>query len=172
MQNPNAFPVHSKNFRQSLVAIRRFIESGSTDFSFTGQRQDNVAGLYDFPAREYSSQGRCLSPDPAGRKAVSLSNPQIWNRYAYVTNQPLSLTDPTGMCPNWGPFVAGGKVICTAARTGVSGPDGSCTVDGSAVDCSLTFSLLEERCRSSMSEQYMFWDKRLRIDREVRRDRI
>jgi RHS repeat-associated protein len=71
--------------------------SGTTDIAFTGQRQDTSTGLYDFPAREYSIQGRWPSPDPAGRKAVSLSNPQSWNRYAYVTNNPLRLFDPLGL---------------------------------------------------------------------------
>src|SRR6267154_6344476 len=69
------------------------------DPSFTGQGQDTVAGLYDFPAREYSYQGRWSSPDPAGLAAVDPSNPQSWNRYAYVMNNPLALTDPDGLDP-------------------------------------------------------------------------
>jgi len=48
--------------------------------------------------REYhSTQGRWVSPDPAGLAAVDPSNPQSWNRYAYVTNNPLALTDPLGL---------------------------------------------------------------------------
>ncbi|MGH9506607.1 MAG: RHS repeat-associated core domain-containing protein, partial [Terriglobales bacterium] len=51
-----------------------------------------------FPFREYSSiQGRWLSPDPAGLAAVNPANPQTWNAYAYVANQPLEYTDPTGL---------------------------------------------------------------------------
>jgi RHS repeat-associated protein len=75
-----------------------YATSGTADPSFTGQRQDTVAGLYDFPAREYSIQGRWPSPDPAGLAAVDPSNPQSWNRYAYVFNNPLLLVDPTGLC--------------------------------------------------------------------------
>jgi RHS repeat-associated protein len=72
--------------------------SGAADASFTGQDQDTVSSLYDFPARRYSpSQGRWISPDPAGRGAVILTNPQSWNRYAYVMNNPLALTDPAGL---------------------------------------------------------------------------
>src|SRR5207244_4311568 len=53
---------------------------------------------FDFPAREYNPrQGRWISPDPAGLSAVSLGNPQTWNRYAYVGNNPLLNTDPTGL---------------------------------------------------------------------------
>jgi RHS repeat-associated protein len=76
-----------------------YATSGTPDPSFTGQRQDTVAGLYDFLAREYSYQGRWSSPDPVGRKAVSPSKPQTWNRYAYVTNNPLALVDPLGLKP-------------------------------------------------------------------------
>jgi RHS repeat-associated protein len=77
-----------------------YAQSGTADPSFTGQRQDTVAGLYDFPAREYSYQGRWPSPDPAGLAAVNPSNPQSWNRYAYVLNNPMALTDPTGLVCN------------------------------------------------------------------------
>jgi hypothetical protein len=51
--------------------------------------------------REYSAsqQGRWVSPDPAGLAAVIPTNPQSWNRYAYVNNNPLRLTDPLGLFP-------------------------------------------------------------------------
>ncbi len=73
---------------------------GTADRNFTGQNQDLTSILYDFPAREYSQgEGRWISPDPAGIAAVDPGNPQSWNRYAYVNNNPLSLIDPTGMDP-------------------------------------------------------------------------
>jgi RHS repeat-associated protein len=71
---------------------------GSVDSAFTGQRPDSGNGIYDFPAREYSNEGRWASPDPAGLAAVDLTNPQSWNRYAYVLNNPLIYVDPTGLC--------------------------------------------------------------------------
>lgn len=40
--------------------------------------------------------GRFLSTDPVGG---SRKNPQSWNRYTYVLNNPLRYTDPTGMFP-------------------------------------------------------------------------
>jgi RHS repeat-associated protein len=70
-----------------------YAQAGTTDLSFTGQNQDTYAGgltgPYDFPAREYGPQGRWSSLDPAGLGAVDPTNPQSWNRYAYVTNDPL-----------------------------------------------------------------------------------
>jgi len=45
--------------------------------------------------RKYDSTlGRWLTPDP---KVGSATNPQSWNRYTYVLNRPLTLTDPQGL---------------------------------------------------------------------------
>jgi RHS repeat-associated protein len=72
--------------------------SGTADASFTGQNADTNSNLYDFTFREYSpSQGRWISPDPAGLGAVDPTTPQSWNRYAYVLNNPLGLVDPLGL---------------------------------------------------------------------------
>ena len=61
---------------------------------------DTSSGLYDFLFREYSTQGRWPQPDPAGLAAADLSNPQSWNRYAYVLNSPLANLDPLGLVCN------------------------------------------------------------------------
>jgi RHS repeat-associated protein len=79
-----------------------YAETGTTDRNFTGQNQDLTPGstgnLYDFPNREYhSTQGRWVSPDPAGMAAVDPTNPQSWNRYAYVMGDPTGLIDPLGL---------------------------------------------------------------------------
>jgi RHS repeat-associated protein len=74
-----------------------YAQAGTTDLSFTGQNQDTVGALYDFPAREYSIQGRWPSPDPAGLNAANPTNPQSWNRYAYVLNNALAVIDPLGL---------------------------------------------------------------------------
>ena len=74
-----------------------YAQSGTPDLSFTGMNQDTISGLYDFPAREYATQGRWPSPDPAGIASVFPTDPQTWNRYAYVRNTPLHLFDPSGM---------------------------------------------------------------------------
>jgi uncharacterized protein RhaS with RHS repeats len=50
-----------------------------------------------FGARYYgSSLGRFVTPDP-GNIGVNRLNPQSWNAYSYTLNNPLSLTDPTGL---------------------------------------------------------------------------
>jgi RHS repeat-associated protein len=68
----------------------------STRQRFTGQERDTETGLDYFGARYYGSmQGRFTSPDEflnSGR----LESPQTWNRYAYVLNNPLAFTDPSG----------------------------------------------------------------------------
>jgi len=75
----------------------QYANAGSADASFTGKDQDTVSNLYDFPARRLSpSQGRWISPDPAGLAAVALMRPQTWNRYAYAENNPLSYIDEDG----------------------------------------------------------------------------
>jgi RHS repeat-associated protein len=73
-------------------------ESSTTNRDFTGQTQDTTPGIYDFLLRQYSpSQGRWQVPDPSGMAAVDITNPQTWNRYAYVANNPLSNVDPLGL---------------------------------------------------------------------------
>jgi RHS repeat-associated protein len=79
----------------------QYVASGTSDLSFTGQNQDTVSGDYDFLDREYSTEGRWPSPDPAGIAASDLSDPQSWNRYVYVRNRPLSSVDPYGMYCQW-----------------------------------------------------------------------
>jgi RHS repeat-associated protein len=58
---------------------------------------DPETDQYNTLARHYSPSGRWLSPDPGGVKVVHLDDPQTWNMYAYVRNNPTTLTDPTGL---------------------------------------------------------------------------
>ena len=65
---------------------------------FTGKERDTESGNDFFNARYYStSMGRFLSSDPILQNDLRLLNPQRWNKYTYVINNPLILTDPTGM---------------------------------------------------------------------------
>jgi RHS repeat-associated protein len=87
-------------------------QTGHVLASFTGIDQASVYNEYDFPAREYGIQGRWPSPDPAGLAAANPSDPQSWNRYAYVRNSPLNFTDPTGLILSADPGPGGGGGGC------------------------------------------------------------
>ncbi|MGH9962251.1 MAG: RHS repeat-associated core domain-containing protein, partial [Pyrinomonadaceae bacterium] len=64
---------------------------------FTSYERDSETGLDFAQARYYANmQGRFASVDPLMASA-SAGNPQTWNRYAYVGNDPLNATDPSGM---------------------------------------------------------------------------
>ncbi len=45
----------------------------------------------------HAGAGRWYTPDPAGKGAVHLDDPQTWNMYTYVQNNPTTLTDPSGL---------------------------------------------------------------------------
>ena len=68
---------------------------------FTGYERDNETNL-DFAEARYfgSSLGRFTSPDPLAASAHT-AIPQSWNRYSYSLNNPLSISDRTGMSPEW-----------------------------------------------------------------------
>jgi len=69
--------------------------SSGNAYKFTGKERDTESGLDNFGARYYASTtGRFLSPDDT--KYASLADPQTWNLYSYVSNHPLTMTDPTG----------------------------------------------------------------------------
>jgi RHS repeat-associated protein len=75
-----------------------FTNTCGQNYKFTGKERDTETSNDDFGARYYSSTyGRFMSPDPAGMMAVHIGNPQSLNRYSYVLNNPLSLTDPFGL---------------------------------------------------------------------------
>ncbi|MEK6322106.1 MAG: RHS repeat-associated core domain-containing protein [Acidobacteriota bacterium] len=68
----------------------------STNQKFTQKERDNESGLDYFGARYYSSaQGRFTGPD-AFWKDSQVVDPQSWNKYAYVRNNPLRLVDQGG----------------------------------------------------------------------------
>ena len=74
---------------------------GATSLNYTGQRLDGTGMLY-YHARYYSpTLARFISADsvvPGQDSTIGTANPQSLNRYAYVNNNPLIHTDPTGHC--------------------------------------------------------------------------
>ena len=70
----------------------------ATEHHFTAKERDTESGNDYFGARYYaSSMGRWMSPDTDMTLKRILPNPQRWNRYAYVINNPLILVDPNGL---------------------------------------------------------------------------
>jgi|WetSurMetagenome_2_1015567.scaffolds.fasta_scaffold76381_2 RHS repeat-associated protein len=63
----------------------------------SSKERDAETGLDYFGARYLSSaQGRWTSPDSGTITSRHLANPQKWNKYAYVINNPLANFDPDG----------------------------------------------------------------------------
>ena len=118
---------------------------------FTGKQRDAESGLDNFGARyNSSSMGRFMSPDPLPwlgwqhppeegdeeEKEEShkefedwISNPQNFDMYVYVDNNPLRYTDPTGMAG----CQAGDKTFSSCTITIVYDPKtshGTLTVTG------------------------------------------
>ena len=72
--------------------------SDPNHYKFTGKERDSESGLDNFGARYYgSSLGRFMQTDPIWVKADRMFDPQRLNLYSYVRNNPLKLTDPSGM---------------------------------------------------------------------------
>src|SRR5256714_1992164 len=67
---------------------------------FTQKERDSETGLDYFDARYYSSvQGRFTSCDPIKISKQHIANPQRWNLYIYVIDNPLAMIDPDGRDP-------------------------------------------------------------------------
>jgi RHS repeat-associated protein len=70
----------------------------AANISFTGEMHDSETGLDAYKYRSYNpSLGRWMSPDPSGLHFARLDNPQTFNLYSYVTNDPLKYVDVKGL---------------------------------------------------------------------------
>ncbi len=65
------------------------------DYKYTGKEKDEDTGLYYYEARYYNSAiGRFISIDPWGG---DVQNPQSFNKYSYVMNNPINAVDRNGL---------------------------------------------------------------------------
>jgi RHS repeat-associated protein len=79
-----------------LFGGERPIIIGPNTYKFTGKERDGESGLDYFGARYFSSAlARFIRPDDPLVDQEAF-NPQSWNLYTYVRNNPLSFSDPTG----------------------------------------------------------------------------
>jgi len=91
---------------------------------FTGHERDD-ANLDYMHARYYLPYtGRFLSVDPVIDVKKALVEPQRWNRYAYVTNNPLRYTDPDGKERQM-PFCVQHPAQCSADELNGRAPAGN-----------------------------------------------
>jgi len=117
--------------------------TSQTTRGFTGEEQLQTASLVHLNGRVYDTLlARFTSADPTVTDPL---NPQGWNRYSYVGNDPLAFTDPNGF--NWfsgffhsvgkfftgvGNFIKNNAIVravlqigLTIALTAVLGPTGT-----------------------------------------------
>jgi RHS repeat-associated protein len=103
----------------SYQAVRNQTETPKR-YRFTSKERDTESGLYYHGARYYAPWlGRWTSVDPAGLADGT-------NVYAYVRNNPVNLSDPTGHL-SWGQWAGIGAAVVvgtvvTVATAGLAGP--------------------------------------------------
>jgi RHS repeat-associated protein len=101
-KNPAPNPGHSFCNSTLAVGLRAELHINAIRSRSTGKERDTESGLDYFGARYYgSSMGRWMSPDANDNGDYSdSSNPQSWNLYSYVLNNPLTHTDADGHAVN------------------------------------------------------------------------
>ena len=88
---------HLSNLRVAFTGAFLPTVAGVLHLTFPNCRGNGETGLDYFGARYYSgAQGRFTSPD-APLIDQNPADPQSWNLFSYVRNNPLRFLDPTGM---------------------------------------------------------------------------
>jgi RHS repeat-associated protein len=107
----------------TLISEQRYLPFGQTrtdlgpiaqtDYGYTGQRALPDTGLMDYRARFYDpSLGRFAQPDTLIPEQSQ--GTQAWDRYAYVNNNPLRYSDPSGHFA-WLPLIVAAGALLGAA---------------------------------------------------------
>jgi RHS repeat-associated protein len=91
-------------------------------YKFTGKERDTESGLDNFGARfDASSLGRFMSVDPVIVTPNRITDPQQFNRYAYVRNNPMRFVDPTGEILQCNAAPGDGRCYCFKALEEIAG---------------------------------------------------
>ncbi len=123
------------------------VASTTDTHKFTGYDRDSTLGLDYAGARYYKHTiGRFMSPDPTMGNVL---NPQTWNRYAYVLNDPINLRDPSGL----------GVECITSSIDGQLTSGGCRWVDGGVTgdDLSSAYPILGIPNNTPVDEAYLAW---------------
>lgn len=115
-----------------------------SQYRYTGKQRDAESGLDFFEARYFgggNNLGRFMTPDPLPwlewqlgeeedrqKFAAWIANPQSLNRYAYASNNPTTLTDPSGLSD------CGGNPNLPCNNPSAMQ---NCTLDGAPTDCGM-----------------------------------
>jgi RHS repeat-associated protein len=79
-------------------------ERDPNDLSLTDEDSDYMHARFGG-----SAVGRLMSLDPILQTGRAMSRPQLWNRFTYALDNPLSFTDPTGKDVSIGVTFTGGE---------------------------------------------------------------
>jgi RHS repeat-associated protein len=95
-QSTASFQNRSWPMSEALLGIEPPLRRAHSRPRTSGKERDSESGLDNFGARYDSSQyGRFMTPDePLVGQYVS--EPQSWNLYSYVQNNPINAVDPDG----------------------------------------------------------------------------
>ena len=112
----------------------------SSKWLFTSYERDSESGN-DYAMARYNVNrlGRFASPDPLGG---TIDDPQSLNRYTYVGNDPINLTDPTGECWDDGSILDEGCQLLRLMLRPLGnndGPSGLCMIEGMPAPCSVAY---------------------------------
>lgn len=99
-RQPDVFDYDAANDPFNALTPALKLGTDITQKGFTGHEQLDNVGIIHMGGRIYDAEiGRFLQADPIIQEATNL---QAFNRYTYVSNNPLSYTDPTGY--SWNPL--------------------------------------------------------------------
>jgi RHS repeat-associated protein len=114
-----------------------FVESGTQEkHHFTSYEAESESAIDYAVNRQYSqSVGRFGSADPYQASGYMV-DPQSWNRYSYVENDPIHNVDPLGLFRNYPE--PGEDPCCSAGDCDIPEPPPSCTTPTFRFDGPLT----------------------------------